>query len=134
MVLGDSSCDEAFAIVCPYRGCFLTKTGSLIGAIRLSGIDPDAMTKMDNARASVVCANIYGAQPIEISVTQFYIHVENQRVSLRDRAHPVSHRLSKAREAAMNERGVAATHLVHFLEYRDPTDANAGFLKTLASN
>ncbi|HEV2651656.1 MAG TPA: hypothetical protein VGU69_10390 [Rhizomicrobium sp.] len=134
MAFGDQPIDDAFSVVCPYGGCFLTNTGSLIGAIALPGIDPDAMTRADAEIASIVHTNIYAAQAPGISITEYYIHIENQRISLRDRENPVSHKLSKAREAALNARGLAATYLVHFFEFKDPTSANNGFMKTLLTN
>lgn len=132
MGFGERPADEAFGIVCPFDGLFLTTTGGLLGAIELSGIDPDALTKADATRLAVMTANIFGSVPPFVAITQHYVHAEGTRITLRDRpASPLSHRLSKAREAALNGRGLATARLVHLFHYADPAGINTGFAAAL---
>ncbi len=134
MTFGEHPVDQAFSVLCPYEGFFLTKTGSLLGAIDLVGIDPDGETRDEATRAAIMAANIMTALPPTIDVTQYYIHMENHRVALRDRpGNPVNHRLSKDREAALNGRQLATTRLIHVFEIRDPTGLNPGSVTKLLS-
>jgi type IV secretion system protein VirB4 len=125
--------DQAYSVVCPFGGFFLTATGGLLGGIELSGIDPDALTRAEATRLAVMTANILGALPPFVSLTQHYVHAEGTRITLRDRPDsPISQRLSKAREAALNERGLAAARLVHLFHFADPAGINDGLGAALA--
>jgi chromosome condensin MukBEF complex kleisin-like MukF subunit len=96
----------------------------------MTGIDPDAMTKEEATSLAVMTANIYAAMPPWITVTQYYVHAESTRITLRDRPHSiVAHRLSKAREHALNGRGLATSRLIHMMTYRDPRGWNDGLLR-----
>lgn len=133
MGFGEHPADEAYSVVCPFEGLFLTSTGGLLGAIELSGIDPDAQTMAEATRLAVMTANILGALPLFVAVTQHYVHAEGHRITLRDRpAKPLAHRLSKAREAALNSRGLATARLVHLFHYTDPAALNSGLGPALA--
>jgi len=132
MAFGERPADEAFSVVCPFDGLFLTSTGGLLGGIELSGIDPDSLTRADATRLAVMTANILGALPPFVAVTQHYVHAEGTRITLRDRASPISHRLSKARETALNDRGLATARLVHLFHYTDPAGLNSGLSAALA--
>lgn len=137
--MGGRPADEAYAVVCPFvppggwagDALFLTAQGALLGAIELPGVEPDELTPQEALRLAVSTANVYGTVPPQVAVTQYYVHAEGARITLRDRGDPISHRLSKDREAALNERGLARTRLVHVLTYRDPEGWNDGFFKVL---
>lgn len=132
MGFGLRPADEAYSVVCPFDGFFLTSTGGLLGAIELSGIDPDALTRADATRLAVMTANILGSAGPFVSVTQYYVHAEGTRVTLRDRpSSPIAHRLTKAREAALNRRGLATARLVHVFHFADPAAINAGMAAVL---
>ncbi|MEA2756770.1 MAG: hypothetical protein QOJ54_3059, partial [Aliidongia sp.] len=135
MPYGDRAADEAFSVLCPFAGLFLTDTGALIGAVELSGVDPDGMTKLDAARLVAMTANITNTLPGDIAVTQYYVHAEGTKVTFRRRPdNPIADRLIQAREAAVNARGLTSTRLVHFLEYADPEGWNGGFVSSLLTN
>ena len=92
------------------------------------------MTKEDHTRLAVMTANIYRDVPADVAVTQYYIHYEGAPLVLRDRPNdPIAHRLSKAREAALNERGLAKTRLIN-PQFTDPQRWNAGLFSTLSRN
>jgi type IV secretion system protein VirB4 len=135
MPLGDRPADEAYSLVCPFDGLFLTATGGLLGMIDLQGVDPDSLTKDDALRLAQLTADIYGAVPPFVSVTQYYAHAEGARVTLRDRpGNPVANTLVKAREAALNARGLASSRLVHVFHYRDPLGWNDPFMTVMLRN
>jgi type IV secretion system protein VirB4 len=135
MAFGERPASEAYSLVCPFAGALLTSYGGLLGAIELAGIDPDALTKEDATSLALMTANIYGAASPYITVTQYYVHAESTRVTLRDRLDSqISHRLSKRREEALNDRGLAGTRLIHILTYRDPRGWNESLWKVLAAN
>lgn len=135
MPFGDRAADEPYAVLCPFAGLFLTDKGALVGALELSGVDPDGMTKHDAARLVAMTANISNTLPRDVAITQYYVHAEGTTIGFRDRpGNPVAQRLIKAREAALNARGLTTTRLVHFLQYSDPEGWNGGFFSTLFKN
>jgi type IV secretion system protein VirB4 len=118
-----------------YNGFVLTKTGSLIGAIELSGRDPDGMAPIDHQGLMQIARVIYGKLPKEVSVTQYYSHFEGAQVSLRRREHPISELLSRRREQYLNSRALCNSRLIHYFEIQPPENTSrldiAGLMKHL---
>jgi type IV secretion system protein VirB4 len=119
-----------------YNGFVLTKTGSLIGAIELSGRDPDGMAAIDHQGLTHIARVIYGALPKAIAVTQYFAHFEGAKVSLLRREHPISDLMSRQREAFLNGRDLCNSRLVHYFEVQAGENSNkldvAGLVKHLA--
>jgi type IV secretion system protein VirB4 len=119
-----------------YNGFVLTKTGSLMGAIELSGRDPDGMAPEDHEGLMQVARVIYGKLPKNIAVTQYYTHHEGATVSLARRSHPISDLMSRRRAEFLNGRDLCDSRLVHYFEILPPENTNkldvAGLLKHLA--
>lgn len=135
MAFGDRPSSEAYSLVCPFAGGLLTDYGGLVGGVELSGVDPDALSKEDALGLAMMTARIYAAASPYLTVTEYYIHAEHTRVGLRDRpGNPISHRLSKSREQALNDRGLAGTRLIHLFTYRDPRGWNGALWKVIAAN
>lgn len=118
-----------------HDGFVLTKKGSLIGAIELSGRDPDGMAPVDHVGLMHIARVIYTKLPKNLSITQYYAHFEGAQVQLRRREHPVSDLLSRRRAAFLNARGLCNSRLVHLFEVSPPDDFNrldvAGLVKHL---
>ncbi|WP_282611031.1 hypothetical protein [Pelagibius sp. Alg239-R121] len=134
MIPRDFPVSEAFPLICPVGPHQLTKTGSLITAIELGGSDPDAQTDQDAVTLSMLSRVIYGALPNNCSVSEYYIHGGSEEIRLRDREDPLSHKVSKAREAALNKRGLARSRLIHVIQMHDPNDWNGYLSTTLIKN
>lgn len=135
MPIGAAPINLLFSIICPIgANLWLTNTGSVIGAASFGGIDPDAMTAQDETWLATTGATVLSGVPENVAVTTYYLHLEGARVALRERAHPISSGLSRAREAALNARGLADTRLVMFFEARDRDSYNSGFWKSLGQN
>jgi len=119
-----------------FNGFVLTKTGSLIGAIELSGRDPDGMAEIDHQGLMHIARVIYGKLPREVSVTQYFAHFEGAKVSLARRKHPISDLLSQRRAQFLNGRELCNSRLVHYFEIAPPENTSkldvAGLVKHLA--
>jgi type IV secretion system protein VirB4 len=119
-----------------HDGFVLTKTGSLMGAIELSGRDPDGMAPLDHVGLMQIARVIYAKLPKNISITQYFAHFEGASISLKRRDHPISDLMSQRRAAFLNERGLCNSRLVHYFEIHPPEDFNkldiAGLVKHMA--
>ncbi len=99
-----------------YGSYVLTKKGSLIGAIELQGRDPDGLIAEDLQGLAYIGRALYQELDDGVIATQYYAHYDGATVRLRDRAHPISHRLSKSREAFVNKQSLSSSSLVHYFE------------------
>ena len=99
-----------------YDNYVLTKKGSLIGAIELQGRDPDGLIAEDLQGLACIGRAFYKGLDDGVIATQYYAHYDGATVRLRDRAHPISHRLSKSREAFLNRQSLSSGSLVHYFE------------------
>ncbi|WP_417536643.1 VirB4 family type IV secretion system protein [Methylophaga sp.] len=99
-----------------YGGFVLTKKGSLLGAIELQGVDPDGLLPGDLEGLSVIARSFYQHLDPRVIVSQYFIHYDGAEIELADRDHPVSHLLSKRREAFINKKALSSARLVHFFE------------------
>jgi type IV secretion system protein VirB4 len=105
-----------------YDGFVLTKTGSLIGAIELSGRDPDAMAPVDLLGMTEIARVIYGRLPRNVSVTQYFAHCEGAEFAFLRRDHPISDLMSQRRARFLNARNLCHSRLVHYFEIQPPDD------------
>lgn len=94
----------------------LTKRGSLLGAIELSGRDPDGLLPIDYQALSWIARNIYQHYGDEVVTTQYYAHNDGAQVHLRPRTHVVSSMLSKRRERFLNSKRLTSSRLIHVFE------------------
>jgi type IV secretion system protein VirB4 len=119
-----------------HDGFVLTKTGSLLGAIELSGRDPDGMAAIDHTGLMHIARVIYAKLPKNIAITQYFAHFEGATVSLKRREHPISDLMSQRRAEFLNQRGLCNSRLVHYFEIQPPEDFNkldiAGLIKHMA--
>ena len=124
---------DLFAIRRRVGDFVLTRNGTLVGAIGLSGRDPDGLSADDHQGLSMIARRIYTSIDPSISIVQCYTHFEGAQVQLKRRHHPVSDRLSSDRQNALNDRHIASANLVHFFEMAPREDLNTinpkGFLK-----
>lgn len=99
----------------------LTKSTSLIGAIEMDGRDPDGFLKSNFDAMSFIARDIYQSLSVDIVISQYYIHITDGKVEIKDREHPVCHVLSKRREIFLNEFSLTRSRIIHFFEIK-PTD------------
>jgi type IV secretion system protein VirB4 len=104
---------QEYGLYGPY---LLTKRGTLIGAVELSGRDPDGLNNLDYQGLSWIARNIYQQYGDDVVVTQYYAHYDGEQVSLRPRAPGISSLLSKRRENFLNNKRLTSSRLVHFFE------------------
>jgi type IV secretion system protein VirB4 len=107
-----------------HDGFVLTKKGSLIGAIELSGRDPDGMAQIDHVGLMHIARVIYTKLPKNLCITQYYAHFEGAQIHLKKREHPVSDLLSRRRAEFLNGRGLCNSRLIHMFEIMPPDDFN----------
>lgn len=126
--IGETS--SFFSPLEPYSNHFvLTKNSSLMGAIELSGRDPDGLTAEDHAAMCAISQSIYGALNRDITITQYFAHFDGVQVELRRRADPIADTLSQRRVAYLNGRQLSGSRIVHYFEI-DP-DENLNQLNVL---
>ena len=103
----------------------MTKKGTLIGGIELDGRDPDGLNAKDFAAMSVISRSIYQNFPeLLCAVTQYYIHVEGARVSLKKRENNVCDLLSKNRQRFLNSKNLSTSKIIHFFEIKPDENLN----------
>lgn len=127
---------DFFAVIEPYNNYFaLTKNSSLIGAIEISGRDPDGLSSSDQAALCAIAQSIYGTLDRQITITEYYAHFDGVQTTARPRANAVTDTLSKRRVDFLNSRNLAGSRLVHYFEIDPEDDLNklkvADFFKHL---
>ncbi len=115
---------DAYSIVCPFKELFLTKTGGLLGAIEIDGLDSDGMLKQDFIDVTAFLRIVIGALPPYVGISQYYVHTEGSKVKIISREEEISNELSQARLSALNKRGIASSRLVYFIHFNDPEKLN----------
>lgn len=95
----------------------LTHTGSLVGGLELSGLDPQGKGPADYEMITRLLRNILQNLHPDICVTQYYWHytVAN-RVMLRERNHPRSRVLTEGRQALLDSRSMSNARLFWLIE------------------
>ena len=68
-----------------FESFILTKSGSLIGGLELSGRESDGFLHSDFLDQTKVLSHIYEKLPINITMTQCYIHHDGMKVALKRR-------------------------------------------------
>lgn len=96
----------------------LTRNGSLIGAIEISGYDADSLGGDDLDGLSNIARSIYQNLPETITITQYYSHLRDLPIKLRDRDDDVSSFLSSRREAHINALMPSGSKIIHFFEIK----------------
>lgn len=115
-----------------WKGFGLTHTGSLIGGLEMSGIDPKGLSDSDLERSTVLLRNLIQTQHPDTVVTQYYWHYEGAQVEFKPRKDPRSSMLSKQRERFLNvERNLSTSRLFWMLDV--PSEANINKLFTAAT-
>jgi type IV secretion system protein VirB4 len=97
----------------------LTKNSTLIGAVEIDGVDPDGLTEADFMALAKISRSVCSSLGESVkSVTQYYIHMDNAEIRLKDRERETSHYLSKRRERFLSKKKLSATRIVHFFEIK----------------
>ena len=117
---GRGSISELHLELEPFGNFLLTKRGSLIGAIELTGRGPDGLSQEDYLALSLIARNIYQGFAEEISITQYYSHFDNPSIALKERKHPVSKLLSERRQEFLLGQKLTSSNIVHYFEIDPP--------------
>ena len=113
----------------------LSQTGSVIGGIELSGVDPASVDNDTLQIVSRTIRNILQKLSNDIEMKSFYIHYDGAKVRLKKRGGR-SGSLSRQREAFLNNnRNLSASKLYWMLELKNNEDHNkilsVSFLRNL---
>lgn len=112
-----------------------TYTGTVIGGLALTGVDPSSMTEPVRKSLSMVLRNIVQLLPANVSLSEYYLHYEGAKIKLADREHPRSQLLSKRRQAFLNKvRNLNSSRLVWIIEIMPDENLNSIFSTTFAKN
>lgn len=115
-----------------WKDFLLSHAGSLIGALELSGIDPNRLSAADRVSVSEALRDIIQSQHVATSITQYYWHFAGNSIELKDRESPRNHLLSKRRESFMNKtRTLSNSRLFWMLDV--PSAANLNKLFSAAA-
>ncbi|PSU44804.1 type IV secretion system protein B4 [Photobacterium frigidiphilum] len=82
----------------------LTTTGSVLGALKLSGIEPASVSDNDRQRITALLRNMFQRLPVDVSVTQYYIHIDKANIHLKPQSNPRVELVSRRRETFLNTR------------------------------
>lgn len=113
----------------------LSQTGSILGGLELSGVDPASVDNNTLQMVSHTIRNILQKLSNDIEVKSFYIHYDGAKVRLKKREGR-SGTLSRQREAFLNNnRNLSASKLYWMLELKNKEDHNkllsVSFLRNL---
>ena len=113
-----------------YRNSVLAKDGMLFRAFSFAGIDPKALYQGDFVRLTGIFQRLLQNLNSDITVSQYYCHYDNAKVSIRDRDNDRAHMLSKRREAFLNEqRNLSGSRIFWLLG--QPQDQNLNKLSSV---
>lgn len=123
----------------PQTGQVYTYTGGVFGAIELTGVDPTGVTPSQGRRISLLLRNVIQLLPLNVTLTQYYIHHDGVKIRLAERNHPRSQLLSARRQAFSNKvRNLNASRIIWTVEVHPDENLNrlfsAEFLKNLFSS
>jgi type IV secretion system protein VirB4 len=104
-----------------WEGCILTRTGSLIGAVESSGINPDTLSHDEVAAYTLIDA--LNSQPLHRNLTlwRVFAHVDGEKIALKRRSDKLCDYLSRVRQAHLNNQPLYQTRLVWFFEVHSDT-------------
>jgi len=112
-----------------------TYTGSVIGGLSLTGVDPSSMTEVMRKSLSLILRNIVQLLPANISLSEYYLHYEGKKIKLAEREDPRSQLLSQRRQAYLNKvRNLNGSQLMWILEVTPDENLNSIFSATFAKN
>jgi len=123
----------------PQTGQVYTYTGGVFGAIELTGVDPTGITPSQGRRITQLLRNVVQLLPLNVTLTQYYIHHDGVKIRLVQRDSPRSQLLSSRRQSFCNKvRNLNASRIFWTVEAHPEEDLNrlfsAEFLKNLFSS
>ncbi|WP_244943656.1 hypothetical protein [Vibrio algivorus] len=80
----------------------LTYTGSVVGALSLSGIEPTILSFNDRVHVTALIRNVFQRLPAPITLTQYYVHHDNHQIDLGTSSNPRVNLLLKRRAHFLN--------------------------------
>lgn len=117
------------------RGTVYTYSGTVIGGLELTGLDPTFVTDAVRKTVSAMLRNIFQLLPANVTLTEYYVHYEGVKVKIADRENPRSQLLSKRRQAFLNkERNLNGSRIYWLLEVEPTENLNSVFSLTFAKN
>lgn len=122
---------DAFSVFSTYDDFFVTKSGTLLGCVAFDGIDFDGLSENDCKILSELAKRAVEQLPLDVSLTQYYINVDDYKVKFKDREDPIIDDLVKRRSDALNKRGLSRSYLYYIFEFKASEVAEVSFSKDL---
>lgn len=117
------------------RDTVYTYSGTVIGGLELTGLDPTFVTDAVRKTVSAMLRNIFQLLPANVTLTEYYVHYEGVKVKIADRENPRSQLLSKRRQAFLNKvRNLNGSRIYWLLEVEPTENLNSVFSLTFAKN
>lgn len=116
-------------------GAVYTYSGTVIGGLELTGLDPTFVTDAVRKTVSAMLRNIFQLLPANVTLTEYYLHYEGVKVKIADRDNARSQLLSKRRQAFLNKvRNLNGSRIYWLLEVEPTENLNSVFSLTFAKN
>ena len=114
----------------------LTTTGATIGVLSLSGIEPASVSMNDRDVITTLLRNVFQRLPMNVSITQYYIHTDNTKVTFKKRKRARAQLVSSRRAKFLNEKRALNSSFLYWAVSLSPSENMNGvftqsFLKNL---
>ena len=113
----------------PHNGYVLSYSGSVLAALEISGADPDGMSDRDRDALTIVIRNLLNILPDNLILSQYYIHFDDQAITLRERQHPVSKQIRDNRQRYLNSQKLSGSRCILFVELYSRSDSQHSAIK-----
>ncbi len=103
----------------------LSYSGSVIGALALSGVEPVTLSRDEKRRLTQLLRSVIQRLPFECSLTQYYWHSKCEPIQFKDRASERANFISQRRAKFLNEkRDLYVSSLYWVIEIKNTEDYN----------
>lgn len=84
----------------------LADTGSIIGALSLSGVEASLLSQPDKIRLTKLLRNVIQRLPFDADISQYYFHFDCDDIPFKERQHPRARLVSERRKKFLLEKRV----------------------------
>ncbi|RZR34896.1 type IV secretion system protein B4, partial [Vibrio vulnificus] len=101
----------------------LTQSGSVLGALSLSGVEPVSLSQEDKQRLTQLLRNVLQRLPFQCSLSQYYFHYRCPELTFKPRLNPRANMVSSRRAHFLNtQRELYLSRLYWVIEIHHPND------------
>jgi type IV secretion system protein VirB4 len=108
-----------------YGDSIITKNSSLIGGVKLSGVDPIGLSEDKFESYTDLFRGIIQLLPSNTVLHQYYVHHKGANLTAQKRDYEKVNAISNNRMNFLNERGLSESFITHLIEMATPTNLNS---------